>query len=61
MPGKGQDKDGVIFDNAWLYNGGTDASPNYTVRKDPPTTIAKALRNLEAEAATPLAVDGQQQ
>ncbi len=34
-PWQGQDKDGVIFDNAWLYNGGTDADPNYTVRKDP--------------------------
>lgn len=32
---QGQDKNGVIFDNAWLYGGGTDASPNYNVRKNP--------------------------
>ncbi len=42
---QGQDEGNVVFDNAWLYNGGTDASPNYNVRKKPyKTSTATADR-----------------
>lgn len=34
-PWKGVDSAGVAFKNAWLYGGGTDAAPNYTVREEP--------------------------
>lgn len=34
-PWQGKDDASVTYQNAWLYGGGTDASPNYTVRNDP--------------------------
>lgn len=34
-PWYGKDNAGVDYKDAWLYGGGTDASPNFTVRQNP--------------------------
>ncbi len=34
-PWRGKDDAGVEYKNAWLYKGGTDAAPNFTVRSVP--------------------------
>ncbi len=34
-PWKGSDSAAVAYKDAWLYGGGTDASPNYSVRQNP--------------------------
>jgi type IV pilus assembly protein PilY1 len=50
-PWQGTDNGGVAYTNAHLYNGGTDASPNYNVRRNPfNTSTATANRSNLAAA-----------
>jgi Tfp pilus tip-associated adhesin PilY1 len=39
-PWKGSDNAAVAYKDAWLYGGGTDASPNYAVRQNPYTSTS---------------------
>ena len=40
----------VPFKNAWLYNGGTDASPNYNVRKNPYVSDSSSVNRTDLAA-----------
>ena len=45
----------VTFKNAWLYNGGTDASPNYNVRKNPYVSDSSSVNRTDLAATNVMA------